>query len=163
MSQRRYEFRTRIAVTSSSSYRSSEAAKMRPEVGGLSSLPLRLHAGVLPLLLLRPSSSFSRCLPSCLVGAAYLPRPERLTRATRSDGLEGVEMDGEAEACTYFEIYATRALRQGEKIVVGWEWEASDEASDAVHRVGEVRGVYLFIFIFSSRFSHYIPYVFLSS
>jgi hypothetical protein len=72
--------------------------------------------------------------------------------------MEEVEMDGEGEACTHFEIYATRTLRQ-EKIVVGWEWEDTD----AVHRVGEVRGVYFFIITFSSRFSHYISSVFLSS
>ncbi|KAJ7669803.1 hypothetical protein B0H14DRAFT_3071997, partial [Mycena olivaceomarginata] len=112
------------------------------------------RAGVLPLLLLRPCSSFSGCLPSCFVGAAYLPRPERPTRATHSDvfaRMEEVEMDGEGEACTHFEIYALRALRQ-EKIVVGWEWEDTD----AVHRVCEVRGVYLFIIIILSRFSHYM-------
>lgn len=60
-------------------------------------------------------------------------------------------MDREGEACTHFEIYALRALRQ-EKIVVGWEWEDTD----AVHRVGEVRGVYLFIITILSRFSHYM-------
>jgi hypothetical protein len=64
--------------------------------------------------------------------------------------MDEVKMDGEAEACTHFthfEIFATRALRQGEKIVVGWEWDDVD----AVHRVGEVRGAY-FIIIFSPAF-----------
>ncbi|KAJ6563796.1 hypothetical protein B0H19DRAFT_1209765 [Mycena capillaripes] len=46
------------------------------------------------------------------------------------------EMDGEGEPRTHFGIFATRALREGEEIVVGWEW---DDAN-AVHRVAEVAG-----------------------
>ncbi|KAF7325281.1 hypothetical protein MVEN_02639900 [Mycena venus] len=43
----------------------------------------------------------------------------------------------DAEARTHFGIFATRALKQGEEIVVGWEW---DDAN-AVHRVAEVAGL----------------------
>ncbi|KAF7364481.1 hypothetical protein MSAN_01109600 [Mycena sanguinolenta] len=46
---------------------------------------------------------------------------------------EGSAGDGE-EPRTHFGIFATRALKQGEEIVVGWEW---DDAN-AVHRIGEV-------------------------
>ncbi|KAJ7079903.1 hypothetical protein C8R44DRAFT_895581 [Mycena epipterygia] len=61
---------------------------------------------------------------------------------SRARGREtgGIDLDGEAgaeaeaEARTHFGIFATRALRAGEEVVVGWEW---DDAN-AVHRVGEV-------------------------
>jgi hypothetical protein len=42
----------------------------------------------------------------------------------------------EDEAKTHFGIFVTRVLKQGEEIVVGWDW---DDAN-AVHRVGEVAG-----------------------
>ncbi|KAJ7071883.1 hypothetical protein B0H15DRAFT_762865, partial [Mycena belliarum] len=47
------------------------------------------------------------------------------------------ERDGvrtEEAARTHFGIFATRALRAGEEIVLGWEWDDGN----AVHRVGEV-------------------------
>jgi hypothetical protein len=54
----------------------------------------------------------------------------------------------EEEPQTHFGIFATRALKQGEEIVVGWEWDDGN----AVHRVGEVAGLegcaFLFYFIF---------------
>ncbi|KAJ7633760.1 hypothetical protein B0H17DRAFT_511418 [Mycena rosella] len=43
----------------------------------------------------------------------------------------------DAEARTHLGIFATRALKQAEEIVVGWEW---DDAN-AVHRVDEVAGL----------------------
>ncbi|KAJ7302756.1 hypothetical protein DFH08DRAFT_826352 [Mycena albidolilacea] len=43
----------------------------------------------------------------------------------------------EEEVRIHFGIFATRALKQGEEIVVGWEW---DDAN-AVHRVREVAGL----------------------
>ncbi|KAJ7714906.1 hypothetical protein B0H16DRAFT_511893 [Mycena metata] len=54
----------------------------------------------------------------------------------RGEG-EGEGGGGEDECRTHFGIFATRALREGEEIVVGWEW---DDAN-AMHRVGEVAGV----------------------
>ncbi|KAF8146117.1 hypothetical protein K438DRAFT_1870402 [Mycena galopus ATCC 62051] len=62
---------------------------------------------------------------------------ERRRRA-REDGVRGREreMHEEGEPRPHFGIFATRALRQGEEIVVGWEWYDAN----AVHRVGEVAG-----------------------
>ncbi|KAJ7789344.1 hypothetical protein B0H14DRAFT_2397581 [Mycena olivaceomarginata] len=55
-------------------------------------------------------------------------------RTARDDRGEG---EAEAEPRTHFGIFATRALKQGEEIVVGWEWDDGN----AVHRVGEVAGL----------------------
>ncbi|KAJ6449609.1 hypothetical protein C8R47DRAFT_950592, partial [Mycena vitilis] len=59
------------------------------------------------------------------------------------DGAEGVrrrkkreEIQRDEDARTHFGIFATRALRQGEEIVAGWEWDDTK----AIHRVGEVAG-----------------------
>ncbi|KAJ7738618.1 hypothetical protein B0H16DRAFT_1379172, partial [Mycena metata] len=46
--------------------------------------------------------------------------------------------DGEDECRTHFGTFATRALKEREEIVIGWEW---DDAN-AVHRVREVAGVH---------------------
>ncbi|KAJ7605674.1 hypothetical protein DFH06DRAFT_1020065, partial [Mycena polygramma] len=61
------------------------------------------------------------------------------------------ENQRDEDAWTHFWIFATRALRQGEEIVVGWEW---DDAN-AVHRVGEVAGNAGYVFLFGLRSSLY--------
>jgi hypothetical protein len=44
----------------------------------------------------------------------------------------------DAEATTHFGIFATQALKKGEDIVVGWEW---DDAN-TVHRVADWMGAF---------------------
>ncbi|KAJ7907432.1 hypothetical protein B0H13DRAFT_2502093 [Mycena leptocephala] len=75
----------------------------------------------------------SGCWPNAEV-RAYVCGGGDGRRRTRED--EQRQTREEAEAKTHFGIFATRALKQGEEIVVGWEW---DDAN-AVHRVGEVAG-----------------------
>ncbi|KAK7026341.1 hypothetical protein R3P38DRAFT_3530505 [Favolaschia claudopus] len=82
-------------------------------------------------------------------GGADVNRDRGEKGERRKDGGEKTEREGrkdkerkrekergeeDEEPKTHFGIFATRALDQGEEIVVGWEW---DDAN-AVHRVGEV-------------------------
>ncbi|KAJ7017274.1 hypothetical protein C8F04DRAFT_882139, partial [Mycena alexandri] len=83
----------------------------------------------------------SGCWPNAEVRAFVCPgeggrRPARRKGLGETghavEGKEGGdEGEGEEECKTHFGIFATRALKEGEEIVVGWEW---DDAN-AVHRV----------------------------
>ncbi|KAJ7492968.1 hypothetical protein B0H11DRAFT_1718335 [Mycena galericulata] len=80
----------------------------------------------------------SGCWPNAEVrayvcGSAGGGQGRREGRGTRG---KGAGKGADAEPRTHFGIFATRALRQGEEIVVGWEWDDGN----AVHRVGEVVG-----------------------
>jgi hypothetical protein len=75
----------------------------------------------------------SGCWPNAEVRAYVCGGGDGQRRAREDEQRRRREED---EAKTHFGIFATRALKQGEEIVVGWEW---DDAN-AVHRVGEVSG-----------------------
>ncbi|KAJ7449323.1 hypothetical protein B0H11DRAFT_1743704 [Mycena galericulata] len=75
----------------------------------------------------------SGCWPNAEVRAYVKGK----ARDNRGQGEAEAEAEAEAEPRTHFGIFATRALKQGEEIVVGWEWDDGN----AVHRVGEVAGL----------------------
>lgn len=114
----------------------------------------------------------SGCWPNAEVRAFVCPgeggRGARRTRDGEGSGGDGRDGgvgeggEGEDDCRTHFGIFATRALREGEEIVVGWEW---DDAN-AVHRVGEVAGVngvgcvYFLLFNFDPSASFSLSFVY---
>ncbi|KAJ6543422.1 hypothetical protein DFH09DRAFT_978608, partial [Mycena vulgaris] len=66
-------------------------------------------------------------------GAGGESKPSRAGRDVdrEEEGQSGGKEDAEDEPRTRFGIFATRALRAGEEVVVGWEWDDGN----AVHRV----------------------------
>ncbi|KAF7322266.1 hypothetical protein HMN09_00004000 [Mycena chlorophos] len=75
----------------------------------------------------RPSSTLPQQTETSSATSSSLapPPPTSSSSSARQD-----------EPKTHFGIFATKALKAGEEIVLGWEW---DDAN-AVHRVGEVAG-----------------------
>ncbi|KAJ7886615.1 hypothetical protein B0H14DRAFT_2498515 [Mycena olivaceomarginata] len=74
----------------------------------------------------------SGCWPNAEVRADAQPGKDGKGKGKKREGRERGDEEDDAPQ-THFGIFATRALKQGEEIVVGWEW---DDAN-AVHRVGE--------------------------
>ncbi|KAJ7112090.1 hypothetical protein C8R44DRAFT_250173 [Mycena epipterygia] len=64
----------------------------------------------------------------------HLVGPHGRRRAREDEQHRKRDREQEEETNTHFGISATKALRQGEEIDVGWEWDDGN----AVHRVGEV-------------------------
>ncbi|KAJ7794197.1 hypothetical protein B0H14DRAFT_3557770 [Mycena olivaceomarginata] len=78
----------------------------------------------------------SSCWPNAEVRAYVCGGGDGRRRVREDERRRRRDREQENEAKTHFGIFATRALRQGEEIVVGWEWDDGN----AVHRVGEVAG-----------------------
>ncbi|KAJ7745529.1 hypothetical protein DFH07DRAFT_748821 [Mycena maculata] len=91
----------------------------------------------------------SGCWPNAEVRAYVCPGAGERDARGRGSGRQAREREDEAR--THFGIFATRALREGEEIVVGWEWDDGN----AVHRVGEVagHGEHGYVLSFSSSYS----------
>ncbi|KAJ7825834.1 hypothetical protein B0H14DRAFT_3874269 [Mycena olivaceomarginata] len=72
-----------------------------------------------------------------VVGRSIRGKGEIMMDCGPGGGGEEDDEKGEEKARTHFGIFATRALKHGEEIVVGWEWDYAN----AVHRVAKVAGL----------------------
>jgi hypothetical protein len=95
----------------------------------------------------------SGCWPNAEVrafvcdGSDAQPGKDGKGKGKKKEGRERGDEEDDAPQ-THFGIFATRVLKQGEEIVVGWEW---DDAN-AVHRVGDVAGTEGCVLVFRSFF-----------